>query len=64
MTTNYERIKNMTVGELAEFLKNSGAKCIQMYRKKNGVVLPCIGDGEGCTPVKCFTKWLQSESEA
>lgn len=54
MTTNYEKIKNMTLEEMAEFF-DSHIMC---------ELCPtydfCVEEGEECR--KIFKHWLQSES--
>lgn len=56
MTTNYERIKNMTVEEMQDFLNDNFIfRC---------VICPYNEDcekGAGCC--SGFKQWLQSESE-
>lgn len=61
MTTNYEKIKNMTVDEIAELLDiHIAYRCLHCsYHYKN--------KGERCTILsdckKGYLQWLQSESE-
>ena len=58
MTTNYERIKNMTVDEMAEFLTDS-IVCEECPAYD-------FCDTEDATYENCpkfFKKWLESESE-
>lgn len=58
MTTNYERIKNMTVEEMAELFSN----CVLC----NDCPASKICDIETVTIDECpkiFEQWLQSESE-
>lgn len=61
MTTNYEKIKNMTVEEMAETLDaHIVYRCLHcFYHYKN--------KGKPCDPwTNCkngYLKWLQSESE-
>lgn len=63
MTTNYERIKNMTVEELAEFITN------YMHCDTCPVTNECWenggytekGDWNSCQ--QWYGKWLQAESE-
>ena len=47
MTTNYERIKDMSVDKMADFFVNNA-------------LLPCPVE-EGCTSYECFKQWLESE---
>ena len=47
--TNYERIKNMSVEEMAEFLNEASNCCL--------VPTDCIT--ESCT--ECLKQWLESE---
>lgn len=61
MTTNYERIKNMTVEEMAEFIEDiTDCSFCEEY-------LTFIPEGTNCSkcPVKTehYKLWLQSESE-
>lgn len=69
MTTNYERIKNMTVEEMAEFLKEN----FDEYEETFGCY-SCIDykthhypdDCGDCEYLKCggdIKIWLQTESE-
>lgn len=63
MTTNYERIKNMTVDEMAEIL----VSCINLYDEmhdfeyKSSVLKDIYYDKDSC--IKDTKQWLQSESE-
>ena len=54
MTTNYERIKNMTVEEMAEFLDWFSDDKTVIYSPDNGY-LP--------KHKVCIEQWLQQESE-
>ncbi len=56
MTTNYERIKNMTVEEMAEFLRHNFIfRCTTCpYNKDCGAGIGCYGG---------LKQWLQAESE-
>jgi hypothetical protein len=53
--TNFDRIKNMSVEKMAEFLFENSTKpiiCAYMQPKTN-----C-----NCTCVECFARWLESEA--
>ena len=55
MTTNYEKIKNMTVEEMAKFLADFPEQSCTLCGKWNkGCYLECD---------KYIKQWLQSESE-
>ena len=54
--TNYEKIKAMSVEEMAEFL-NKGANCVVCKCWDY-----CLGDGS-CDCLKGITKYLESEVE-
>lgn len=61
--TNYERIKAMSVDEMADFFVNKGISCIELFRRDtNNALLPCPVE-EGCTSYECFKQWLESEAE-
>lgn len=57
--TNYEKIKNMTVDEMAEFLKLQ-TSCRNLIRNYNE---PCPLPMDICTPNECYKQWLLSEVE-
>ncbi len=57
MTTNYERIKNMTVEEMAELFKKPAARYACKF---------CVGCPSEENEFLCITyikQWLQAESE-
>lgn len=57
MTTNYERIKNMTIEEMAGFLINNDCGLDTPCKKcKNNAYCSCSTKEE-------FRQWLLSESE-
>ncbi len=75
MTTNYERIKNMTVEEMAEFFSSSKPKCCGFCM---GVYMGCLRESDCKSAIKSWLKsdrapcflddkkqklWLQAESE-
>ena len=61
MTTNYERIKSMSVDEMAEFFVKNRISCIDLFRMKNNKIEPCPIEGTNCTAFGCFKQWLKSE---
>lgn len=58
MTTNYERIKNMTVEEMAELL---GGSEVIPCENCNKLPAPQYCNKEDC--IDTAKQWLQSESE-
>ena len=56
MTTNYEKIKNMNIEEMGEFLDNMVNNCCES----------CSFRGTGCEAEYCVQgkiNWLESETE-
>lgn len=58
MTTNYEKIKNMTVEELAEFFHKTNACFYCIYE---GLEETECDESEGC--LSGIKQWLQAEAE-
>ena len=58
--TNYEKIKQMTVEEMAEFFTENKINCFYTVREGKR---PCLVSGPVCTPEECFKQWLLQEVE-
>lgn len=57
--TNYERIKQMTVDEMAKFLAYP-TDCRSLLRNN---VEPCPFPADFCEPTYCYKQWLLQEVE-
>ena len=55
--TNYEKIKNMSIEEMAEFIDSPTVDCERCAYYKNG---KCLSDDDCKVGIQ---KWLESEAE-
>lgn len=62
--SNYNRIRNMTVEEMAETLKNIDVVCFENCKKETGNMFKCPYGEDVDTDAQCkqcYIKWLESE---
>ena len=57
---NYEKIKSISVDEMAEFFIKHKLSCRSVIRHNTE---PCSMPTEICTPKECFKQWLLAEVE-
>lgn len=59
MTTNYERIKNMTIDEMANYMTNFVLNSIASNSNRQNIKITC----DVMQTYKTTLEWLQAEAE-